>query len=50
MVVQVLARPLFVKVKNQIPFYRKQVMNRSTRVTCLTCYIKDTVEKGYDEV
>ena len=29
---QVLARPLFLKVKSKIPFYRKQVISKSTRV------------------
>ena len=28
---QVLARPLFLKVK-KVPFYKKQVINKSTRV------------------
>ena len=29
---QVLAGPLFPKVKTKFPFYRKQVINKSTRV------------------
>ena len=29
---QVLARPLFLKGKNKVPFYKKQVINKSTRV------------------
>ena len=29
---QVLAGPLFLKVKNKIPFYNKQVINKSARV------------------
>ena len=30
---QVLAGTLFLKVKTKIPFYKKQVINKSTRVT-----------------
>ena len=41
--------------KNQVPFHRKQVVTKSTRVIfvllAIACYIMvQQIEKGYDEV
>ena len=50
---QVLARPLFLKVKTKFPFYRKQVINKSTRVIFgfSACYIMiQQIEERYNEV
>ena len=51
---QVLARPLFLKVK-KIPFYEKQVISKSTRaifelVQLVILRMIQQIEKPYDEV
>ena len=40
---QVLAGPLFLKVKNKIPFYKKQIINKSGFWIFLLYY--DTVDR-----